>query len=139
MGAKLIGMKIPSAKIEKVKSQVDAAGSTMLYKLSSNAEAEMKRRTPIDSGKMMKCWKKTPLVGKGTSSMKIEVYNTATNDRTGYLYPLALEYGFHHYAWGKYVGFHAGLYFREYAIHSANVSLNSYIPDFYRKVLRVWR
>ena len=33
MGAKLIGMKIPSAKIEKVKSQVDAAGSTMMYKL----------------------------------------------------------------------------------------------------------
>ena len=111
----------------------------MMYKLSSNAEMEMKRRTPVDSGKMMKCWKKTPLMGKGTSSMKIEVYNTATNDRTGYLYPLALEYGFHHYAWGNYVGFHAGLYFREYAIHSANVSLNSYIPDFYRKVLRPWR
>ena len=139
MGAKLIGMKTPSLKIEKVKSQVDSSGATMLYKLSSNAELEMKRRTPIDSGKMMKCWKKTPLMGKGTSSMKIEVYNTATNDRTGYLYPLALEYVFHHYAWGKYVVFHAGLYFREYAIHSANVSLNSYIPDFYRKVLRVWR
>ena len=139
MGAKLIGMKTPSLKIEKVKSQVDSSGATMLYKLSSNAEVEMKRRTPIDTGKMMKCWKKTPLVGKGTSSMKIEVYNTATNDRRGYLYPLALEYGFHHYAWGKYVGSHAGLYFREYAIHSANVSLNSYIPDFYRKVLRVWR
>ena len=111
----------------------------MMYKLSSNAEMEMKRRTPVDSGKMMKCWKKTPLVGKGTSSMKIEVYNTATNPRTGYLYPMALEYGFHHYAWGKYVGFHAGLYFREYAIHSANVSLIAYIPDFYRKVLRPWR
>ena len=54
MGAKLIGMKTPSLKIEKVKSQVDSSGSTMLYKLSSNAEAEMKRRTPIDSGKMMK-------------------------------------------------------------------------------------
>ena len=139
MGAKLIGMKIPSAKIEKVLSQVCAASSTLMFKLSSDAEVEMKRRTPIVSGKMMKCWKKTPLVGKGTSSMKIEVYNTATNDRTGYLYPLALEYGFHHYAWGNYIGFHAGLYFREYAIHSANVSLNSYIPDFYRKVLRVWR
>lgn len=139
MGAKLIGMKTPSLKIEKVKSQVDSSGATMLYKLSSNAEVEMKRRTPIDTGKMMKCWKKTPLVGKGTSSMKIEVYNTATNPRTGYLYPMALEYGFHHYAWGNYVGFHAGLYFREYAIHNANVSLNSYIPDFYRKVLRPWR
>ena len=73
MGAKLIGMKTPSAKISKVKEQVNAAGSTMLYKLSSNAELEMKRRTPIDSGKMMKCWKKTPLMGKGSSSMKIEV------------------------------------------------------------------
>ena len=55
MGAKLIGMKTPSAKISKVKEQVNAAGSTMLYKLSSNAELEMKRRTPVDSGKMMKC------------------------------------------------------------------------------------
>ena len=139
MGAKLIGMKTPSLKIEKVQSQVSAASSTLMYKLSSDAETEMKRRTPIDSGKMMKCWKKTPLMGKGTSSMKIEVYNTATNDRTGYLYPLALEYGFHHYAWGNYIGFHAGLYFREYAIHSAKASLTYYIPDFYRKVLRSGR
>ena len=78
-------------------------------------------------------------MGKGSSKMKIEVYNTATNERTGYLYPLALEYGFHHYAWGNYVGFHAGLYFREYAIHNAKATLNYYIPDFYRKVLRSWR
>ena len=139
MGAKLIGMKTPSLKIEKVQSQVSAASSTLMYKLSSDAEVEMKRRTPIDSGKMLKCWKKTPLMGKGSSSMKIEVYNTATNDRTGYLYPLALEYGFHHYAWGNYIGFHAGLYFREYAMHSAKASLTYYIPDFYRKVLRAWR
>ena len=139
MGAKLIGMKTPSLKIEKVKSQVNSAGATMLYKLSSNAEVEMKRRTPVDTVKMMKCWKKTPLVGKGSSSMKIEVYNTATNPRTGYLYPMALEYGFHHYAWGNYIGFHAGLYFRESTIHSAKASLTYYIPDFYRKVLRSWR
>ena len=139
MGAKLIGMKTPSLKIEKVQSQVSAASSTLMYKLSSDAEVEMKRRTPIDSGKMMKCWKKTPLMGKGTSSMKIEVYNTATNDRTGYLYPLALEYGFHHYAWGNYIGFHAGLYFREATIQNAKLGLNYYIPDFYRKVLRSWR
>ena len=139
MGAKLIGMKTPSLKLERVQKNVQSASATMLYNLSSNAETEMKRRTPVDTGNMMKCWKKTPLVGKGTSSMKIEVYNTATNERTGYLYPLALEYGFHHYAWGNYIWFHAGLYFRQYAIHNAKANLNTYIPDFYRKVLRSWR
>ena len=83
MGAKLIGMKTPSLKLERVQKNVQSASATMLYNLSSNAETEMKRRTPVDTGNMMKCWKKTPLVGKGTSSMKIEVYNTATNERTG--------------------------------------------------------
>ena len=139
MGAKLIGMKSPSAKLGKVKSNIDSSGSTLLYKLSSDAEREMKSRTPIDTGNMMKCWRKTPLTGKGSSSMKIQVYNTATNERTGYLYPMALEYGFHHYAWGNYVGFHAGLFFREAAIQGAKSNLNHYIPDFHRKVLRVWR
>lgn len=139
MGAKLIGMKEPSIKLGKVKSQVESSSASLLYELSNDAEMEMKRRTPIDTGNMMNCWKKTALMGKGSPSMKIEVYNTATNDRTGYLYPLALEYGFHHYAWGKYIGFHAGLFFREAAIYGAKANLNYYIPDFYRKVLRVWR
>ena len=138
MGAKLIGMKTPSLKIDKVQKQVDKSSSTILYKLSSNALEEMKRRTPVDSGNMMKCWKKTPLVYSGKSK-KIEVYNTATNPRTGYLYPLALEYGFHHYAWGSYVGFRPGLYYREFAINNAKGNLNMYLPDFYRTVLRVWR
>ena len=139
MGDRLIGMKTPSIKLEKVKSKVDSSSATLLYKLSNDAEMEMKRRTPIDTGKMMKCWRKTALIGKGSSSMKIQVYNTATNERTGYLYPMALEYGFHHYAWGRYVGFHAGLFFREAAIQDAKTSLNHYIPDLNRKVLRVWR
>ena len=138
MGAKLIGMKTPSVKISKVQQQVDKSTSTMLYKLSSKALNEMKQRTPIDTGNMMKCWKKTPLVVSGKSK-KIEVYNTATNKRTGYLYPMALEYGFHHYAWGNYVGFRPGLFYREYAFNQAKNNLSSYMPDFYRTVLRVWR
>ena len=58
MGARLIGMKTPSLKIQKIGQQVDKSASTLLYKLSSKAEMEMKSRTPIDTGNMMKCWKK---------------------------------------------------------------------------------
>ena len=139
MGAKLIGMKNPAAKLERVKSKIDSSGATLLYKLSNNAEKEMKSRTPIDTGKMMKCWRKTALMGKGSPSMQIQVYNTATNERTGYLYPTALEYGFHHYAWGNYIGFHAGLFFREAAIQQAKTSLNYYVSDLNKKVLSTWR
>lgn len=138
MGARLIGMKTPSLKIQKIEQQVDKSASTLLYKLSSKAEMEMKSRTPIDTGNMMKCWKKTPLVVSGKSK-KIEVYNTATNPRTGYLYPAALEYGFHHYAWGNYVGFRPGLFYREYTFNQAKNNLSILLPNFYRTVLRVWR
>ena len=45
MGAKLIGMKTPSLKLERVQKNIQSASATMLYNLSSNAETEMKRRT----------------------------------------------------------------------------------------------
>lgn len=138
MGAKLIGMKTPSIKIGKVEQQVDKSTSTLLYKLSSKAEVELKQRTPVDTGNMLKCWKKTPLVGSGKTKT-IEIYNTATNPRTGFLYPIALEYGFHHYAWGTYVGFKPGLFYREATFNQAKNNLAIYLPDFYRTVLRVWR
>lgn len=138
MGAKLIGMKNPSQKIDKLYKQVGKSEKTLLHKLANYADTELKKRTPVDSGKMMASWKKSPLVQSGKSK-SIKVYNTATNPRTGYLYPAALEYGFHHYAWGNYVGFRAGLFYREQTFNATKMKVSVFTQEFERTVMRVWR
>lgn len=138
MPARFIGMKNPELKMQKVQDQADKGGNTLLYSLAKDSLVELKQNTPVDTEKMLKSWKKTPLVVKKKDKV-IGVYNNATNKRTGYLYPLALEYGFHHYAWGNYLGFRAGLFFRERTIAKANNELTTYISVFNRGCMRVWK
>lgn len=138
MAAKLIGMKTPSLKLDRLQKQVGKSEKTLMHKLAKFADTELKQRTPVDTGKMMSSWKKTPLTVSGKSK-SIKIYNTATNPRTGFLYPAALEYGFHHYAWGNYVGFRAGLFYREQTFNATKMKVSVFTREFERTVLRVWK
>lgn len=131
-------MKNPELKMQKVQTQADKGENTLLYSLAKDTLVNLKQNTPIDTELMLKSWKKTSIAAK-KKTKTISVFNTATNKRTGYLYPLALEYGFHHYAWGQYLGFRAGLFFRERAIAKANNELNTYTSVFNRGCMRVWK
>lgn len=131
-------MKNPELKMEKVQAQADKGENTLLYSLAKDTLEDLKQNTPVDTELMKRSWKKTPLAVQKNTKV-ISVFNTATNKRTGYLYPLALEYGFEHYAWGNYLGFRPGLFFRERAIAKANNELNTYISVFNRGCMRVWK
>lgn len=128
--------KMPSELLSDMERKVDTQTAKLAKRLGDTFFDAVIPITPVDTGNMKKSWvKEYNLSGPNKSA---QVYNTATNERTGYPYPIALNYGYRHFYYGNFVGFKAGLYFREQAEGEVLRKGDAFLDDVIRSVLRSW-
>lgn len=127
---------MPSQKINNMEAIVPTQTEKLGRRLGDTFFDSVKAISPVDTGNLKNSWTKE--YTKQGEYFRALVYNDAKNERTGFPYPIALNYGFHHYYFGSYLGFKAGLYFKERAEADAIRQVDSEIDKLLRTVLRKW-
>lgn len=127
---------MPSKKIDAMLGVIPTQTEKLAQRVGDTFFDVVLNLTPVDTGNMKKSWTKE--YERSGDNYHAKVYNTATNKRTGFPYPVALNYGFHHHYYGTYLGFKAGLYFKERAEADAINKTDRFINELLRSVLRKW-
>lgn len=128
--------QMPSQKINNMVNYIPSQTEKLGKRLGDTFFDSVKAISPVDTGNLKASWKKE--YTKRGDKFHALVYNDATNERTDFPYPIALNYGFHHYYFGTYLGYKAGLYFKERAEADAIREADREIESLLRAVLRKW-